>query len=72
MDTKSGIRKESQTNCSTAWILYRRKELEMDEKYVVFKRDEYQGWERVEEQCAFEWAREDNRRYTPKHHKIGG
>ncbi len=32
---------------------------------------EYQGTEEVEEQCAFEWAREDNRRYKPKHHKIG-
>lgn len=32
---------------------------------------EYQGWERVEEQCNFPWAREDNRRYKPEHHKIG-
>lgn len=31
---------------------------------------EYQGWERVEGNCNFEWAKEDNRRYKPKHHRI--
>jgi thymidylate synthase ThyX len=25
----------------------------------------FQGWERVEEQCEFEWAREDNRTFNP-------
>lgn len=32
---------------------------------------EFQGWERVEEQCDFPWALEGNRRYNPRAHKIG-
>jgi thymidylate synthase (FAD) len=31
----------------------------------------YQGWESVEPQCHFSWARESNRTFKPKHHKIG-
>lgn len=31
---------------------------------------EFQGWESVEGQCDFEWAREDNRRFQPEFHKI--
>lgn len=30
----------------------------------------FQGWEQVEEQCDFPWAREDNRTYQPKAHLI--
>ena len=32
---------------------------------------EFQGWERVEGQCTLPWAQEDNRRFKPKHHRIG-
>ena len=31
---------------------------------------EFQGWESVEGQCDFLWAREDNRRFQPEFHKI--
>jgi flavin-dependent thymidylate synthase len=32
---------------------------------------EFQGWEKVEGQCTLPWAKEDNRRFQPKHHRIG-
>lgn len=31
----------------------------------------FQGWEQVEGQCDFPWAREDNRTFVSKHHQIG-
>jgi flavin-dependent thymidylate synthase len=31
----------------------------------------FQGWEKVEGQCAFPWARESNRSFTSKLHTIG-
>lgn len=31
---------------------------------------EFQGWEQVEGQCTLPWAREDNRRFQPEHHRI--
>lgn len=31
----------------------------------------FQGWEKVEGQCAFPWARETNRSFTSKLHQIG-
>lgn len=30
----------------------------------------FQGWEEVEGQCPFAWARETNRSFQPQHHKI--
>jgi thymidylate synthase (FAD) len=30
----------------------------------------FQGWEEVEGQCPFPWARESNRSFQPEHHKI--
>jgi hypothetical protein len=30
----------------------------------------FQGWEEVEGQCPFAWARETNRSFMPAHHKI--
>lgn len=30
----------------------------------------FQGWEEVEGQCPFAWARESNRSFQPQHHKI--
>jgi hypothetical protein len=32
---------------------------------VADRRCQYQGWESVDEQCDFEWGREDNRSYRP-------
>jgi flavin-dependent thymidylate synthase len=32
---------------------------------------EFQGWEKVEGQCTLPWAKEDNRRFKPIHHRIG-
>jgi len=32
---------------------------------------EFQGWENVEGQCSLPWAKEDNRRFKPVHHRIG-
>ena len=32
---------------------------------------EFQGWEKVEGQCTLPWAKEDNRRFKPVHHRIG-
>lgn len=32
----------------------------------------FQGWERVEGQCAFPWARDTNRTFRSKAHEIGG
>lgn len=34
------------------------------------RRCTFQGWEQVEDQCAFTWAREDNRTFQPKAHLI--
>lgn len=34
------------------------------------KRCTFQGWEEVEEQCDFPWAREDNRTFSPQAHRI--
>jgi flavin-dependent thymidylate synthase len=31
----------------------------------------FQGWERVDEQCSFPWARESNRSFTSKLHTMG-
>lgn len=31
----------------------------------------FQGWEQVEGQCPFPWARESNRAFVSKHHSIG-
>lgn len=31
----------------------------------------FQGWESVEGQCPFPWAKEDNRTFQPKAHRIG-
>jgi hypothetical protein len=31
----------------------------------------FQGWEKVEHQCPFPWARESNRSFKPKLHVIG-
>jgi hypothetical protein len=30
----------------------------------------FQGWESVEGQCPFPWARENNRQFRSKHHRI--
>lgn len=30
----------------------------------------FQGWESVEGQCAFSWAKEDNRQFRSQHHRI--
>jgi thymidylate synthase (FAD) len=32
----------------------------------------FQGWESVEGQCPFPWARESNRTFRSEHHRIGG
>lgn len=36
----------------------------------VSKRCTFQGWETVEGQCDFPWAKEDNRTFKPEFHKI--
>jgi len=37
---------------------------------MVGSRCTFQGWETVEGQCEFPWAKEENRTFKPLHHKI--
>jgi thymidylate synthase ThyX len=37
---------------------------------MVGSRCTFQGWENVEGQCSFSWAREELRTFKPRHHKI--